>query len=93
MASSLHLVKSILPTESVRNEASFDAILKIILKNKDHPEISLPVLLQKRHAPIRLEVDEAEPDYPNTVQERHRRLYYKAVGLIHSIRSSGKRAT
>ena len=53
----------------------------MLKKRKDHPEISEPVLLRKRHAPIRFEVDEAEPEYQNTEQDRHRRLYYEAIDL------------
>ena len=77
VASSQHLVKLTLYTlESIRNETSFDAILKTILKKKkEHLEISLPVLLRKRHAPIRFEVDEAEPEYPSTEQDRYGWLY------------------
>ena len=68
--------------ESIRNETSFDAIFKTILKKKkEHLEISQLALLRKRHAPIHLKVDEAESEYPNTEQDQHRRLYYEAVDL------------
>ena len=62
MLSSHHLIKLMLSTlESIRNETSFDAIFNTILKIKEHMEISQTARLQKRHAPIRFEVDEAEP--------------------------------
>ena len=76
VTSSQHLVKSTFSMlVSIRNETSFDAIFKTILKKKkEHLEISQLALLRKRHAPIHFEVDEAEPEYPSTVQDRHRRL-------------------
>ena len=79
MASSQHLVKLMLSTlESIRNEASFDVIFKTILKKKkDHPEISKPVLLRKRHAPICFEVDETEPEYLNTEQDRPQTVVFQ----------------
>ena len=47
----------------------------------EHAEISLPVHLRKRHAPIRFEVDRAEPESPKTEQDRYRQLYYEAIDL------------
>ena len=74
VAFSQRLVKSTLSTiGSIRNEASFHAIFKAILKKKkEHLEISRPVLLRKRHTLIHFEVNEVEPEYPNTEQDRHR---------------------
>ena len=78
-----HLLKLTLSTlESIRNETSFDAIFKTILKKKkEHLKISQPDLLWKQHAPIRFEVDETEPEYPNKEQDLHRWLYYEAIDL------------
>ena len=82
MTSSQHLVKLTFSTlENIRNETSFDAIFKTIPKEMEHLEISEPVLLRKRHVFICFEVDEAEPEYPNTEQDRHRQLYYEAIDL------------
>ena len=81
VASSQHRVKLALSTlESIRIETSFDGIFKTILK-KEHLENSQLALLRKRHAPIRFEVGEAEPEYPSTVQDRYRRLYYESIDL------------
>ena len=83
VTSSQHLVKLTLSTiESIRNETSFDAFFETILKKKkEYPEIAQPVLLRKRHAPIRFEVGEATPDSPKTEQDRYRQLYYEAIDL------------
>ena len=83
MASSKHLVKLTLSTlESIKNETSFDSLFKTILKKKkEHLEISQAVLLRKLNAPIHFEVDEAEPEYPNTEQDRYRWLHYEALDL------------
>ena len=77
-ASSQYLVKLTLSTlESIRSETSFNAFFETILKKKlEHPEVSQPGLIRKRHAPIRFEVGDAAPEYPNTEQDRYRRLYY-----------------
>ena len=83
VASSQPLFKLTLSTlESIRNETPFDAIFKTILKKKkEYLQISQLALPPKRHAPIRFAVDEAEPEYPSTVEDRHRRLYYEAIAL------------
>ena len=83
VASSQQFIKLTLSTqESSRNETSFDAIFNTILKKKkkEHLEISQTVL-RKRHAPIRFEVDEAEPEHPNAEQDRRKRLYYEAINI------------
>ena len=84
VASSQQFIKLTLSTqESSRNETSFDAIFNTILKKKkkkEHLEISQTVL-RKRHAPIRFEVDEAEPEHPNAEQDRRRRLCYEAINI------------
>ena len=46
----------------------------------EHLEISQTVL-RKGHAPIRFEVDEAEPEHRNAEQDRRRRFYYEAIDL------------
>ena len=82
VAFSQKFVKLTLSTlESIRNETSLDAIFNTILKKKkEHLEISQTVF-RKRHAPIRFEVDEAEPEHPNAEQDRRKRLYYEAIDL------------
>ena len=67
-ASSRQLVKLTLSTlGSIGNEASFDAFFETIPKKTlEHPEVSQPVLICKRHSPIRFEVGDAVPENPNS---------------------------
>ena len=85
VTSSQHLVKLTFTTiVSIRNETSFDAIFKTILKKKkEHLEVSQPVLLRQRDAPTRFEVDGAESEYSNTKQDGHRRLYYEPKFIVY----------
>ena len=47
----------------------------------EHPEISQPVLLRKRHYPILYEVGEATREFPETEQDQYRWFYYEAIDL------------
>ena len=54
----------------------------IIKKNLEHPEVTQPVLICKCHAPIRFEVGDAVPEYPDTEHDWYRCLHNKALGIV-----------
>ena len=82
-----HLIKLTFSTlESIRNETSFNAIFKTILKmKKEQLDIFQPFLLRKQHALICFEVGVAEPEYRSAEHDRQRLLYYEANDVARGV--------
>lgn len=71
--------------ESIRNNESFISFYDIILvKVKEHPSVSEPILPRKRRAPSRYEVGTSEPHYSSTARDYYRGLYFEAVNCLTS---------
>lgn len=88
-ASGQHLARLTTETlENIRNEESFNAFYDaVLIKVKQHPEVSDPVVPRKRRIPQRYEPGSAAPEYPVTARDHYRQIFYEAMDLaISSIR-------
>ena len=66
--------------ESVRNEESCNSFYDLVLiKRKQHPSISEPVLPRKRTIPARFQPGKAASSHPDTPRDHYRRIYYEAI--------------
>lgn len=68
--------------QSMRNDESFDLFWDYIEQRRALVDVSSPTLPRRRKVPRRLEVGEGDGEYPATVEDHYRRIYFEAIDLI-----------
>ena len=68
--------------KSMRNDESFDLFWEYVEQRRALVDVSSPALPRRRKVPRRLEVGESEGEYPTTVKDHYRRIYFEAIDLI-----------
>ena len=75
------IVKSSVKTlQSMRNEENL--FWKYVERRLSEIDVSTPELPCPRKVPLRFEVGEATPEYPITVQDHYRRIYFEVINFI-----------
>ena len=69
--------------QSIRTDQCFQAFYESVIRKKERfPAVSEPVLPRKRRVPVRFEIGTASGNFPETVQDHYRRIYFEALDLI-----------
>ena len=66
----------------MRNNESFDLFWDYVEQRRALVDVSSPTLPRRRKVPRRLEVGESEGEYPTTVKDHYRRIYFAAIDHI-----------
>ena len=67
----------------MRNDVSFKSFYDaVLLKSKNYPSMTEPMLPRRTRAPRRIEIGTGEPTYPATTQDYYRRIYFEAIDLM-----------
>ena len=68
--------------QSVRSDGDFNLFWKYLENRCSGLEVSSPALPRRKRVPRRFQVGEAEPEYPKTVQDHYRRIYFEVIDVL-----------
>ena len=74
------LVKTTL--QSMRSDDSFKLFWQVLRVKAQKLNIGEPTLPRKRKAPRRFEIGESQAEFPSSVEDHYRAIYYEALDLI-----------
>lgn len=70
--------------QSIWSDESFQAFWNVVEINQSSLDVTAPTLPRQRKVPRRYETGESAPDYPRSVQDHYRRIYFEAIDLVTS---------
>ena len=68
--------------KSMRTDANFNAFFSLCNCFREHTNINLPILPQKRKAPRRYETGTGEGSHSATVEDHYRQAYFEVLDLV-----------
>ena len=75
------LTKEVL--KKIRDDMSFNSFYDaVLLKSKNYPSMTEPMLPRRTRAPRRIEIGTGDPTYPATARDYYRRIYFEAIDLM-----------
>ena len=68
--------------QSIRTSEQFDLFWKYLECRCSMIDVSTPTLPCRKRAPRRLEVGEAAPEFPDSVQDHYQRIYFEVIDFL-----------
>ncbi len=73
---------TLLAFQSIRTDECFDLFWEYLEVRRTSSDVSSPTLPRRRKVPRRFEPGDSAPEYPSTVQDHYRRIYFQAIDLV-----------
>ncbi len=70
--------------QSIRSDESFQAFWDTVEISQASVDVTAPTLPRQRKVPRRYEIGESAPEYPSSVQDHYRQIYFEAIDLVSS---------
>ena len=67
---------------SMRTDEQFQMFWNVTTKKADLCHVDQPKLPRRRRAPARLETGMAQPEFPNSIEDHYRQIYYGVLDLL-----------
>ena len=74
--------KTIQALQFIRTAEQFNLFWKYLEKKSSDLDVAGPVLPCRRRVPRRFEVGEGDPEYPSTVEDHYKRIYFEVIDIL-----------